>query len=210
MDLIKKYPDLVANLEHTCSTTEIGHVYQRKTCQCVPCKDSIFLIGKNKEVRQVNDSIIAAEKDTQSWTLKSTFLCGTPLKPVDADKMEILEKAESKKTLIFPIELIISKEKEYLYMHNTNCPGRFSKGTIITNCTYVAELDYIQGFNKSTGRLEIIKRRHLQLPKKTRQIHDSTLVQYTFPLIYMDVMTLHRVQEASLDGFIKLMIHQDL
>ena len=95
-------------------------------------------------------------------------------------------------------------------MHNTNCPGRFSKGTIITNCTYVAELDYIQGFNKSTGRLEIIKRRHLQLPKKPRQIHDSTLVQYTFPLLYMDAMTLHRVQGASLDGFIKLMIHQDL
>ena len=95
-------------------------------------------------------------------------------------------------------------------MHNTNCPGRFSKGTIITVIKYVESLDYVEAINKSTGRITIIKRRHLQLPKKPRQIHDTSLVQHTFPILYMDAMTLHRVQGASLDSLIKIMIHQDL
>ena len=205
-DLLNKFPHLIT--DHTCTDLEKGHTYNQKTCQCVSCPNSIFLIGKNKEVREVNDSIIAAEPYT--WKIKSQFLCGTPLQPVDSDKLESLEKAEKKHALVFPIDMYIQKGKKYLYMHNTNPEARFAKGTIIEALSYNEKLEYLVGRNLSTGRKQIVKKFHLKLPKKPRDIHDSSLVQYTLALLYIDAMTMHRVQGASLDYLVKMMIHQEL
>ena len=96
-------------------------------------------------------------------------------------------------------------------MHNTNCPARFSKGIVVTVLDYKSHLDYLEVRNETNGRIQIVKKYYLHLPKKPYQIHDSTLRQYTFPLLYMDAVTFHRIQGASLNQTIKILavLNQD-